>query len=46
LLRHLAEVSNINVEELYEKIVWPLNDIFGYYGGAYDAFVIASQDPE
>lgn len=38
VLRHLAERRKFHLEELYEKIAWPL---YRKYGHAYDAFKIA-----
>lgn len=38
VLRHLAERRKFELEELYERIAWPL---YRKYGHAYDAFKIA-----
>lgn len=38
VLRHLAERRKYYLEDLYERIAWPL---YGKYGHAYDAFKIA-----
>jgi len=38
VLRHLAERRKFHLEELYERIAWPL---YKKYGHAYDAFKIA-----
>ena len=38
VLRHLAERRKLYLEELYERIAWPL---YKKYGHAYDAFKIA-----
>jgi translation initiation factor 2 subunit 1 len=38
VLRHLAERRKFHLEELYERIAWPL---YRKYGHAYDAFKIA-----
>lgn len=43
VMRHLAEVTNNDVEFLYEKIGWPL---YRAYGHAFDAFKIALTDPD
>jgi translation initiation factor 2 subunit 1 len=41
VLRHLAERRKLYLEELYEKIGWPL---YKKYGHAYDAFKLAISD--
>jgi len=42
-MRHVAEVHGGKLEDLYEKIAWPL---YKRYGHAYDAFKRAAQDPQ
>jgi len=42
-MRHVAEKTGGDLEELYEKITWPLSD---KYGHAYDAFKIAITEPD
>jgi translation initiation factor 2 alpha subunit (eIF-2alpha) len=37
-MRHVAEKTNVPLEELYTNIGWPL---YRKYGHAYDAFKIA-----
>mmetsp|Transcript_28273 Transcript_28273/g.59454 ORF Transcript_28273/g.59454 Transcript_28273/m.59454 type:complete len:342 (-) Transcript_28273:158-1183(-) len=41
VLRHLAERRKFHLEDLYERIAWPL---YEKYGHAYDAFKIALAD--
>mmetsp|Transcript_9329 Transcript_9329/g.28117 ORF Transcript_9329/g.28117 Transcript_9329/m.28117 type:complete len:340 (-) Transcript_9329:75-1094(-) len=41
VLRHLAERRKLYLEDLYERIGWPL---YGKYGHAYDAFKLALAD--
>jgi len=41
VLRHLAERRKLHLEELYERIGWPL---YKKYGHAYDAFKLAISD--
>lgn len=41
VLRHVAERRKYYLEDLYEKIAWPL---YGKYGHAYDAFKLAISD--
>lgn len=41
VLRHVAEVKGLRLEDLYKKIGWPL---YKKYGHAYDAFKIAISD--
>jgi len=43
VLRHLAERKSLYLEDLYEKIGWPL---YRKYGHAYDAFKLAMQEGE
>lgn len=43
MLRHVAAVSNVDVENLYTSIGWPLAR---KYGQAYDAFKLAISDPD
>lgn len=38
VLRHVAEVKGLKLEDLYQKIGWPL---YRKYGHAYDGFKIA-----
>lgn len=38
ILRHVAEKTNTPIEELYERIGWPLNK---KYGHAVDAFKLS-----
>jgi hypothetical protein len=35
IMRHVAETTGANLEELYQQIAWPL---YRMYGHAYDAF--------
>jgi translation initiation factor 2 subunit 1 len=37
-MRHVAEKTNVPLEELYQAVGWPL---YRKYGHAYDAFKIA-----
>lgn len=37
-MRHIAELQGRDLEEVYEKIAWPL---YRKYGHAYDAFKMA-----
>lgn len=41
VLRHLAEKRKLHLEELYERIGWPL---YKKYGHAYDAFKLSISD--
>jgi translation initiation factor 2 subunit 1 len=43
ILRHVAEKSNVDLEELYRMVGWPL---YKKYGHAYDAFKIAIAESE
>lgn len=43
IMRHVAETTGQNLEELYSKIAWPL---YKLYGHAFEAFKVMSQDPE
>jgi len=43
VMRHLAEVTNNDIEFLYEKIGWPL---YKKYGHAFDAFKAAITEPD
>jgi translation initiation factor 2 subunit 1 len=43
VLRHLADQRTLNLEDLYEKIGWPL---YKKYGHAYDAFKMTLQPAE
>jgi translation initiation factor 2 subunit 1 len=43
IMRYLAEVTNNDLEFLYEKIAWPL---YKKYGHAFDAFKTAITDPD
>lgn len=38
IMRHVAEKTSVPIEELYEKIAWPLNK---KYGHAVDAFKLS-----
>lgn len=38
IMRHVAEKTKHPIEDLYEKIVWPLNKKFGH---AVDAFKLS-----
>jgi translation initiation factor 2 subunit 1 len=42
IMRHVAEKTNIPLEQLYTSIGWPL---YKKYGHAYDAFKIAITYP-
>lgn len=42
IMRHVAEKTNSNLEELYQICAWPL---YKKYGHAYDAFKIAINEP-
>eukprot|EP00798_Chlamydomonas_sp_ICE-L_P031835 gene31835-7041_t len=41
IIRHVAETTNSNVEDLYNQIAWPL---YKLYGHAFDAFKTMVQD--
>ncbi|KAJ5735271.1 translation initiation factor 2 alpha subunit [Penicillium malachiteum] len=43
ILRHVAEATQVPLEELYQKIAWPLDK---KYGHSHDAFKIAISNPE
>lgn len=43
VLRHVAERRNLYLEDLYERIGWPL---YKKYGHAYDAFKLAISDDQ
>ncbi|KAF4126543.1 translation initiation factor 2 subunit 1 [Geosmithia morbida] len=43
IMRHVAEKTNIPIEQLYETIGWPLNR---KYGHAIDAFKLSITNPE
>ncbi|KAK9805915.1 hypothetical protein WJX73_004703 [Symbiochloris irregularis] len=43
IVRHVAETTGTEVEELYEAIGWPL---YKAYGHAFEAFKFMVQDPE
>lgn len=43
IMRHVAETTSENLEELYKQIAWPL---FKLYGHAFEAFKVMVQDPE
>lgn len=43
ILRHVAEKHEMELEELYEKVGWPLYRKFGH---AFDAFKLALNEPE
>jgi len=43
ILRHVAEVTHNQLEDLYTMFGWPL---YRQYGHAYDAFMLAIHDPE
>lgn len=38
VMRHVAEIKNMNLEDLYKMVGWPL---YRKYGHAYDAFKLA-----
>jgi translation initiation factor 2 subunit 1 len=40
IMRHIAETTGSNLEELYNQIAWPLYRIFGH---AFDAFKVCVQ---
>eukprot|EP01101_Sappina_pedata_P001729 TRINITY_DN11809_c0_g1_i1.p2 TRINITY_DN11809_c0_g1~~TRINITY_DN11809_c0_g1_i1.p2 ORF type:complete len:322 (-),score=153.18 TRINITY_DN11809_c0_g1_i1:175-1116(-) len=42
IMRHVAELSKSNTEDLYQSFGWPLYKKFGH---AYDAFKLALDDP-
>jgi translation initiation factor 2 subunit 1 len=43
IMRHVAEKLDIELEDLYRRVGWPLYKKFGH---AYDAFKLAINDPE
>jgi len=43
IMRHLADMTKEDMEQLYKDITWPLYKEFGH---AYDAFKLAMKDPE
>ncbi|PJF16909.1 hypothetical protein PSACC_03279 [Paramicrosporidium saccamoebae] len=43
ILRHVAEKNDMDLEQLYEKVGWPLYRTFGH---AFDAFKMALNEPE
>ncbi|XP_078178137.1 eukaryotic translation initiation factor 2 subunit alpha homolog [Carex rostrata] len=43
IMRHVAEIHSIDVEELYTTIGWPL---YRKYGHAYEAFKLIATDPD
>ena len=43
ILRHVAETTQTEIEELYENIGWPL---YEQYGHAHDALRLAVNEPE
>ncbi|KAM3084174.1 hypothetical protein ACMFMG_001725 [Clarireedia jacksonii] len=43
IMRHVAEKTKHPIEDLYEKIVWPLNKKFGH---AVDAFKLSITNPD
>jgi len=43
IMRHIAEVTNQDLEQLYKDIAWPLYKEFGH---AHDAFRLALKEPE
>ena len=43
LLRHLAASQRVPLEQLYERVAWPLADAHGH---AYDAFKLAVSEPD
>ena len=42
-VRHVSEVSRVDMEELYKQTAWPLYEKFGH---AYEAFCAAITDPD
>lgn len=42
IMRHVAEVKNLNLEEFYSQVGWPLYKKFGH---AFDAFKLAINEP-
>jgi len=43
IMRHVAELEKINLEDFYTNVTWPL---YKKYGHAYDAFRLAIIEPE
>ncbi|GJP32212.1 hypothetical protein CLOM_g16808 [Closterium sp. NIES-68] len=43
IMRHVAETSGVDVEELYTNVAWPL---YRKYGHAFEAFKLVVTDPE
>ncbi|KJE91405.1 eukaryotic translation initiation factor 2 alpha subunit [Capsaspora owczarzaki ATCC 30864] len=46
LLRYVAEVQKIDLEELYKQTAWELDKRFGGPGSCYEAFKLAISDPD
>lgn len=42
----IAVQLNVDLFQVYEKVVWPFAKAFGDEFKAYDAFMIASENPE
>eukprot|EP00270_Netrium_digitus_P006074 TRINITY_DN1827_c0_g1_i1.p1 TRINITY_DN1827_c0_g1~~TRINITY_DN1827_c0_g1_i1.p1 ORF type:complete len:340 (+),score=80.80 TRINITY_DN1827_c0_g1_i1:10-1029(+) len=43
IMRHVAETENVDLEDLYAHVAWPL---YRKYGHAFEAFKIVVTDPE
>ncbi|CAI5463252.1 unnamed protein product [Closterium sp. Yama58-4] len=43
IMRHVAETSGVDVEELYTNVTWPL---YRKYGHAFEAFKLVVTDPD
>ncbi|CAN6206542.1 unnamed protein product [Urochloa humidicola] len=43
IMRHVADTVDLDLEELYERVAWPL---YRKYGHAFDAFKLIAADPD